>query len=278
MTGTALEAEAIYLGEVPPSFQDYTRIIRQLHREAIDNTGDVDSLDSAEVLRLFVRKFGPKPTERAAFRTKETSRVDSVNGQLKIKSLSSSLEKLGAPDLSIEVISVLSKAPVVVNKDKYFGIYLAILPSGADTDRFCYIRDGKQPAADKMCFHLCKLLKREFAWDYVLFSGRYMFNFENAPGSLVNDLLALAKEGDGKLIDYSWIAPLQELKLLNQVTFDKPIKQKKGKANPWAAISVDTYEPPNRKARRVTQDPLAAVQAKMANDIRALYGGLAPEF
>lgn len=63
--------------------------------------------------------------------------------------------------------------------------------------------------------HLFKTVKKLLASDYPgsvdNYHGRYAVCLSNARMQFVYTLLQLAVMGDGKVIDYSWIAPLQEL-------------------------------------------------------------------
>lgn len=199
----------------------------------------------ARVVEKSIKKFLDGPV-KSTFMVGQTESVrhgvDSVNGYIR------RLEE-GKRDISLTELYIRSAVIGGINEEAeaiqltdgtiYFPIYvhinyttLAKAREGSSQrwlPKDCFfIENLKRPNLSHFLSKLSQLFKEEYkqASNYQFKLGRYVFWLDNFSEGYLVTLLALAKNGDGAIIDYTWIAPLQELLELKTVSSKKPAKAK----------------------------------------------------
>ena len=92
---------------------------------------------------------------------------------------------------------------------------------------FVNIHDIKRPSIAFIADRLNTILKNEYPNNYIVVSGRYLFDFRRLTLSEVNALIEQIKESSGTEIDFTWLAPLQDIYFNYLIQ-----KTKKAKARP----------------------------------------------
>ncbi len=94
-------------------------------------------------------------------------------------------------------------------------------------NNFIYINKLGRPNLSLINNKLKKILSSEYEGKYHIESGRYVFCFDHLDLPYVEHLLSISKHGDGKNIDYTWIAPFQDLYEEKFEVFQKSQKKRK---------------------------------------------------
>lgn len=176
-------------------------------------------------MKLFL---GQKPVKVLAERDlsiKEMKVLQDVNSYLH---LDKSWRKFKKPELGIHGIGglYLVLPAVVLPRDKAFiPIKIVFIDDRGvicnNKDTF-YIKDfGARPSPSYLLGHFLNALSKPFEGKVDLELPRYAVILSNARASFINQLLSIAIKGKGKTIDYSWIAPFQELIENNEESLPK---------------------------------------------------------
>jgi hypothetical protein len=75
---------------------------------------------------------------------------------------------------------------------------------------FVYITKLGRPNIERIVNKLASILSKDFPGEREILCDRYVFVIPNLDKTILNKWLDIAKNGDGSVIDYSWIAPLQD--------------------------------------------------------------------
>lgn len=155
-------------------------------------------------------------------------KLKSNNGHMKVRSVETSLKDLGM-DTDF-IIDSIDENTIKHNDEIFHALNMRLWHENINTiiaNDIIYVNSAKRPSAAKIKDHLLRLLSEDFPNDYEIVVGRYLFRIDRLPIPIIRTLLKLCKDGDGKLIDYSWIAPLQELKMLASIGLREKVMAKK---------------------------------------------------
>lgn len=84
-------------------------------------------------------------------------------------------------------------------------------PSWLMTSTFVYLNRIGRPNSRLVLDKMKHFFKNEYQGSIHIQDGRYVFCLDGLSEKVLAHWFDLAKKGDGKIIDYSWIAPLQDL-------------------------------------------------------------------
>ena len=148
---------------------------------------------------------------------------------------------LSVPELGISRLSFfrLTNPILLFDKDKtyvpikislHMGLYNEAKKSLSSamyspSDVFYITGIGARPNAEHLFKHLKKALAAPFIGSIDLQLARYAILLSNAKTTFLQTLLYLATSGKGDIIDYSWIAPLQNLLELREDEEKRVIKK-----------------------------------------------------
>lgn len=177
----------------------------------------LDIYDSGQPLPVSITGGPIKTPTKPVVSPKDNNpwRVPSTNGYIK-KTRFNNVVPGGLASIGVTSDFVIdglgSNGPITFNKVQYSPILIS-LSQGGVMNKFVAVREAKRPTAKFIYLHLLSILKKPFPGEYEIVTGRYFFRFHNLHPEILEELVAFIKASDGNIIDYSWLAPLLELKL-----------------------------------------------------------------
>jgi hypothetical protein len=160
-------------------------------------------VQNPDVLSTFL---GKKVVEYGKLTPDEKHALSSVNGNLMGSDVA--MLSIALQHGYISQVGPTSKVFTTEDNKRYWPLYIS--SANYHAPMFAYLTVLGAPSLKHLTMKLRDLLKSDYPGTNQIEVDRYAFNFDKLSPIAVKTLIETAKQG-GIVVDYSWIAPLQDL-------------------------------------------------------------------